>query len=83
MGGKPETKRRRGREIFEERRIREPKSRVWTVKNAERIMRDRRAWDPLRLKLRPDVASYWIERWARTGGRRNEETVLTRRPWAL
>jgi hypothetical protein len=37
-------------------------SRVWTVKNTARITRDRRAWGPLRLKLRPDAASYWIER---------------------
>jgi hypothetical protein len=32
------------------------------VKNAVRITRDRRAWDSLRLKLRPDAARYWIER---------------------
>jgi hypothetical protein len=49
---------RRGREIFWGATIREPKSRVWTVKNAVRVTRDRRAWDPLRPKLRPDAASY-------------------------
>jgi hypothetical protein len=32
------------------------------VKNTARITRGRRAWDPLRLKLQPDAASYWIER---------------------